>query len=462
VGLLVAVYTYSKKSSGLPGPVLFISAGFIGVVGSGLILSRPEMHLVFHGAACLFAYSYCSKNRVPKSTALTLLILLIVASNISFFVHSQGLIFAPITLLLMYRLSKSFDKIAERIAVISATLYISMSVWYEAMLYRNIFRCTESQAITDFISFMTLPGWLKSADASGVSDRIKQEFFVRFGYFDRFYFAQKFQIDYLPPTNYQGAYLGELVGLLNTAILLLTGAILLAFVSLCIYLLVRVCIRLNGLRREKSARLTGFVSFATSNQIMFFTVCWGHLGLLFIATQMNFYRAFYLNLAMVVLLFIAFHQTSNKFVGKVSLVVGILSLAVCSVSIIFAREYIYPQLMAGYAGPSIPLSSDWRRIETDVNSLKKLCGISDADTRVIVDDMTYDALKKHREYLAITYIGLGSEIMKASMQSALKDVKPTAAITRCEYFESYNLPYKGRVNGLCCATFNNDLSKMTR
>jgi hypothetical protein len=451
VALMMSVYAFSRKSGKSIGATLLVSAGFIGVAGSGLVMSRPEIYLVFEGGVCLFAYSYLSQGRIRTRTALLLLILLGVVSNISIFVHPQGLIFAPLTLMLMYRISGSFDKLAKRIANTASTLWIGLSVWYGYKLTR-FFRCTEHQAITDFIHAMTLPGWMTSG-VHGVSGQLKAEFFMRFGYFDRFGFISQYQINYLPPVDYRGSNLDVLIPLLNGAITLLMGLILLGFLLLSGYLLVRVCIRLYGLRGEPLPWLTRLATFATSNEVMFFTICWAHLGLLVIATQVNFYRAFYLNLAMVVLLVIAAYQAKNKVIQKISFITGVVALSVSGMSAVIANNYISPRLASGYAGPSLPLISNWPQIEKDVQSLRNMCGISNDASRVVVGDMTYDALKQHRRVLPITYIGLSSEITGTPVGAIIKDIKATAAIARCDYFDTYHIPYEGKLNGLCCATF---------
>jgi len=456
VALLLAVFAFSWKSGKSIGAALLLTAGFIGVAGSGFALSRPEIYLVFNGATCLFIYSYCDKRSLTKSTAILLLVLLAAVSNVSIFVHPQGLIFAPIALMLMYRISQSFDKLTARLIFISSTVYLALSVWYWFKL-TQFFRCTESPAITDFIHSMTLPGWVKT-EASGVSSRLKGEFFVRFGYFDKFEFAPNSQVDYLPPLSPQELNSDVLMYPLNIAITLLTGVILLAFMLLSAYLLVRVCIKLYGLRQEPFPWLTKLVPFATSNEVMFCTICWAHLGLLFVVTQINFYRAFYVNLAMVVLMVIALHQVKNQTIKRLALIIGMISLSLCALSTVKARDHIYPRLAAGYTGPSIPLASNWPKIEQDVNALKNMCGVSDDDTRIIVDDMTYDALKQHKRVLPITYMALSSEIIGVPLKNIIKDVKATSAIARCGYFEGYDLPYKGRLNGLCCSTYKSGVA----
>jgi hypothetical protein len=448
ISLMAAVFSYVWKTGKSAVPLFLFAAVFLGVAGSGLILSRPETYLVLHGAACLFVYSYCIRNQLAEKTALALLILLGFVSNISFFIHPQGMIFAPLTLMLMYRISTlSFDGMVRRIAVASSVLYVGLSVWYGIKI-NHIFRCDESRAITGFIHGMTLPGWLKSSGASHLSNQLHGKYFVRYQYFDKFRFEPLFQINYLPPSNYHGLNPDFLYSI-NVAINLMAAVILLAFISLCVILMIKVCAGLYGLRRETSPWPIRLVNFAVSDEVMFFTICWAHLGLLIIVTQINFYRAFYLNLAMVVLLIIASQQVKNKLVGKAAEITAMVSPLLCIASTVIAGTYISPRLESGYAGPSIPLATNWRRVDEDVQTLEKRCGISAKDSGIVVDDMTYDALKKNNKVFAITYIGLGAEIMNKPVMSVIKETHATSAIARCSYFETFKIPRMAEMNGLC-------------
>lgn len=452
ITLMGAVFSFNwkmNKSSYIP---LFFSAGFIGIAGSGFALSRPEIFLIFHGAICLFAYSYCISGSLSRSMAIILLILLYVASLTSFFAHLQGLIFVPLTLMLMYRISKSFNGLTAKLMATLSTLYIFLAVW-SGFVFIGSFRCSESPQIAQFISSMTLPGWLKTSGAKGVSNYLRDEFFQRFTYFERFQFGPKYQVDYLPPTNYNELNLGWFFRVVNDSIVAMSGIILVAFVILCIYLFIKVIIQLKTLRGQSTPCVSKLESIASSYEVAYLMTCLAHLSLLFYVTQLNFYRVFYINLAMVVLLLVALNQTENQVIKRTALTIGFFSLLLCSVSAGIANQFISPKLESGYSGPSLPLATNWVKVRENVTSLKKACGIADEDTGIIVDDKTYDAMKKHRHIFPVTYLGLSSAITGKPVTDLIQDIGAKAALTRCDYFDTFQITSKSRVDDLCCTTF---------
>lgn len=449
--LIGAVFMFDKRESKSTHASLFITAGFIGVAGSGMVLSRPEAYLIFHGAVCLYAYSYIYSGSVSRKMAMSLLMMLYIFSLISFFVHLQGFILAPLTLMLMYRISKSFNRFAAKFIVILSTSYVFLAVWYG--LSSHSFRCPESPRTSEFISLMSLPGWLKSSSADGMSTFLRQEFFQRFTYFGRFKFAPKYQIDYLPPINAHELNLEWFFQYVNNAVVAISGFVLGAFLILCFYLIVSVIMQLHDLRYQPAPWLSKLASFAISDKVIYLTTCWAHLCLLFYATQLNFYRVFYINLAMVVLLLIALNQTKNQVVGKIALTVGISSFMLCGISAFAVHKYIAPKLESGYSGPSIPLATNWVKVDENVRTLKTSCGVSDEDSGVIVDDKTYDAMKKHRHLFPITYMGLSSEITGIPVTNLIRSIDAKAAVARCDYFDTFHIPSKNRVDDLCCTTF---------
>jgi hypothetical protein len=452
LALMLAALKYSRGSGRSVGGILLLSAGFVGVAGSGLVMSRPEVYLVFQGAVSLFVFACLDQGRVTRMQATGLMLLLALTSNFSVFVHPQGLLFVPITMILMIRLSAAFDGFARYFAGAVSSLYVVSTVWFGYQLTR-FFRCAEHPEITDFIKAMMAPGWMQSDGMGTVSDRLREEFFARFGYFDRFDFASGFQIDYLPPVVLKGGALDFIIGPLNFGIMLLAVTIMAAFVWLCLSLLVRMWRESAGLIRSHSFGFSKLWTLAISNESMFFIICWAHLGLLLIVTQVNFYRAFYLNLAMVVMLFIAVHVASGDLFRKYARRIGMAALGICLASALVTNFYITPALQNGYAGPSIPLSSDWDKIGANVDRLKMSCDISDSASRIVTDDMTYVSLKAHRRVLPVTYIALSGAIIKAPVKEIIHDIGASSAIMRCEYFDAFKMPYQSQIDGLCCVRY---------
>lgn len=449
--LMWAVLVFSWKMNKAPYTALLFTAGFIGVTGSGLVLSRPEIYLILHGAICLLAYSYCASGAISRSRATGLLILLYIVSLISFYVHPQGLIFAPLTLILMYRLSQSFPKFTGKLIAILATTYFLLAVWYGVFIGRLV--CPESPKTSQFISSMTLPGWLRTSGAETMSNYLRHEYFERFTYFERFQFLPNYQINYLPPTNYHEPSLAWFFHLVNFAIDAISGVILVAFVVMCFCLLLKVIIQIKNQWRQPASLVDKLITFAISYELVFLATSLGHFGLLFYVTQLNFYRVFYLNMAMLVMLLVALSHIRNQGVKRTALAIGIISFIMCGVSAGIAKLFIVHELESGYSGPSIPLSTNWAKINEDVRILKISCGISNAVSGVIVDDKTYDAVKEHRRLIPVTYVGLSSHITDISVNNLIKDIHAKAAVARCDYFSMFDIPSKAKVDDLCCTTF---------
>jgi hypothetical protein len=449
--LMGAVFLFNKKVGKSAYIPFFFTAGFMGVAGSGIILLRPEAYLVLHGAICLTAYSYSADGSPPRTKALVLLITLYAGSLISYFVHPQGLILAPATLLLMCRLSKSFDKLSARLITILAITYFFLAVLYGNKL--GGFRCDENSKIAEFISAMTLLGWLNSSNPDYIADYLKTAFVERLTYFDKFLFRPHYQIDYLPPLHISEPGFEWFVRLVNIAIGVVSGLIVLGFILLCFYLLFRIIMRLPTLLRQPASWPDKLRPFALSNEVIFLTICWAHLSLLVVVTQLNFYRVFYLNLAMVVLLLIALSQAKNQLAQKTISTMGISSFLLCTASVVVTNQFFSPKLEAGYAGPSIPLGTDWGKMTENVHALKNMCDISDNESDVIIDDMTYDSLRKHQHLIPITYIGLSEVITGISAMGLIRNSKAKAAVARCGYFNAHGIPIKGTMGELCCTTF---------
>jgi hypothetical protein len=123
-------------------------------------------------------------------------------------------------------------------------------------------------------------------------------------------------------------------------------------------------------------------------------------------------------------------------------------------------EIIRPKIQSGQVGPSLALDTDWGSVRADVNQLKQSCNINDKTTKIMMDDMTYDALKQHSHLILITYFALGASLSGGSAEDQLpanrvlfKRVSPNAAIMQCSNFSVIGLNPTSQKSSLCCAKF---------
>ena len=90
--------------------------------------------------------------------------------------------------------------------------------------------------------------------------------------------------------------------------------------------------------------------------------------------------------------------------------IGVLALLACFCSIIVTFETIRPKIQSGQIGPSIAIDTSWESVRADVNQLKQSCNINDKTTKIMMDDMTYEALKQHSHLIPVTYFSLSASL----------------------------------------------------
>ena len=275
-------------------------------------------------------------------------------------------------------------------------------------------------------------------------------------YIDQFQYKEAYDINYLPsaiPVSLAGQYV---VNLLNVLIEFLLWANLFFSLAIAIYSVVLIVktlfISTNGLSIKK--RLSGsapylFIFFATG----------ALLGLIVYDASTNFYRSFYLNLSMAISNGMVLSYSTNR-LQWILRPIGVLGLIACFSSIIVTFEIIRPKIQSGQVGPSIAIDTDWENVRADVNQLKQACDINDKTTKIMMDDMTYDALKQHSHLIPVTYFLLSASLSGESIEDQLqanrilfKRVSPNAAIMRCGSFSLIDKKPASQKSLLCCAKF---------
>ena len=432
------VLVYERRFSAV---MLVPAAGFIGVAGAGLILFRMEIPLILYGAVCAMGYLLVRRDAVSPIIVGVYLAISTLLALFSFFVHVQSLILAPLGILLAAGLMIQPRSSTVRIlAGLSAVFIVIGAV---TILMTPAVKCAELPKVQRFFDVMTLPGLAKHDGLVGVKDYLERKFDR---YSDEFLFKRQYENNYLPGvvSNRSDAYF-----LLNTAISYAVFLNLLIACGVFLYTgtgVARLIVSENHSLRERLTLAT------TAPSVYLFFATAGHLGLFITDVPTNFYRDFYLHFSLVMINALALSGLRGS--AKLALwPVGIFSVVLSIVSTTVVRYEMKPKFLAGWSGPSIRMDTNWSAVRLDVAKLALKCGIKVEDPRIIIDDMTFDAMKYHPHLMPITYIGIAynSDDPGVKMQSEFfRSFGATYVLARCTSFPPYNIEPNIRSDDLCC------------
>jgi hypothetical protein len=179
----------------------------------------------------------------------------------------------------------------------------------------------------------------------------------------------------------------------------------------------------------------------------------GHLGLFVVDIPTSFYRAFYIHFALVLINALAL--TGLRGIVRVGLwPIGVFSLLLCILSGAVVRDEIKPKFAAGWSGPSIQVDTNWRAVRLEVTKLAAKCGITEKESRIIIDDMTFDAMKQHPHLMPITYIGIAYNPDAPGEKKEpefIRSLGATYVLARCAYVAPHKINPDVRNDELCCA-----------
>lgn len=450
LSVLVALSLISKSRFGWASGIFLI--GFIGVSGSGLILSRPEWALLVHGMACLVSYYLLHVYRYSELVAGLVISGLTFIALLSLYLHVQGVIFIPLTMLplALYLFRSDISQYARTLAIVAICI-VFIGGW--ASIQQFHFRCPELPALERFISAMTIIG---AYNEKGLLQSVVFLGDKFWRYAGQFQFKEVYDVSYLPsaiPTSMVGQYVVKLINEVITSLLSLNLFCSFAIASYSGMLIVKkLFISTNELTIKE--RLYGSAPYL----FIFFAI--GSLLVLFVYdAATNFYRSFYLNLLMTITNGIVLSFSASK-LRWVLRQIGVISLLTCFYSAILTFEIIRPKIQSGQVGPSLALDTDWGSVRADVNQLKQACDINDKITKIMMDDMTYDALKQNSHLISFTYFSLSASLSGGSAEDQLqahsalfKRVSPNAAIMLCSNFSTIGLNPTSQKSSLCCAKF---------
>jgi hypothetical protein len=423
--------------------MLMLAAGFIGVAGAGLVLLRMETPLVFFGAVCVLGYALLRRDAIHPVIAGAYLALSTLLALFSFFVHSQSLILAPIGILLAVGLM--IRQRSNAVRLFACLCAVCIAVGALTILSVPEVKCPGLPKVERFFSVMTLPGLAKYEGLIGVKKYLGGKLD---SYKEQFLFKKSYEQNYLPEVtpDRSTAYFASLNAGISFTIflnlLIACGVFLYAGLET-----IRIFISTRHSFRERVTLIT------TAPALYLFLATAGHLALFIVDVPTNFYRAFYINFSLVMINALALAGLKGP-ARSALWPMGAVSIVLCILSAIATRVEIKPKFLAGWAGPSISLKTNWSTTRLAVTRLAEKCGIAEKDPRIIIDDLTFDAMRRHPHLMPITYIGLAYDPDDPTMKKLPEFIRgfgATYALARCGNFSYYKMDPDVRSDDLCCS-----------
>jgi hypothetical protein len=427
-----------------PAASVVATTAVIGVAGSGLILARYEYIQIVNLGCCLLAfYALDSPSNRPIARFLLLVPLLLISSLFSLYAHPQGLLFLPLTVYLFYRL---VHPALGNLRTALLALIVFGVLARGAIIFHHS-NCVEYPEIVQFWDRMTF-NWnefevVRFVDWMAVKlDR----YLLSFQYIDNY------AINYLPGITVENGWPQNLLAILNQSIrfILCVNLLLSIFVNLVV---IAVMMKRYGQRHKIMCEPLVATSL-DQVRIMSLLLALPLIFLFFYDAAHNFYRSFLLNFLIAIQLAIYLSQLRLTSFRKISNVYFGLCGTIVLSSLTVNFWWFTDRLRAGYEGPSISMQQDWDNIDRDVKSLTQDCSMDlSRNGGIVVDDMTYDSLKKYSHVYAATYIALSAELTRLPMSDVLGKIGPNYAVARCDTFRSVGIPIQRSRNELCCTNF---------
>jgi len=382
----VAALLRSTASRNWIWSILVLTGGFVGLAGSGMVLSRAEFVITLHVALCVVTWMVARKSPSWPVVAIVLILHLAVL-NLSLFVHLQSLIVVPFSILTcayLLRRSKPFMWLI-------VLVMFAMSV---AAIPHQSFSCPEDPALEQTVA--QSHGVVLSNQLSGMS--AVEQVATRLWLFVRQFPFQAQEAFSIPaPPVPQGVALTTAlpIGLVVAANFL----ILVAAVATMMVVLLR---HYFPLLLKRDWRQVGSVFFDGR-------AIWTAAALAVLAYSASdlgglFYRAHFRNLLTAVVLAIGVAGLVNLRLVRWSRILSILAGVTCLGSAAVAWVFVAPQLAAGYESYYVSVVRDWQAYDQRVRDVAAQCGIGPADEHVVVDVATYQAMRENPYPLDFNYV----------------------------------------------------------
>jgi hypothetical protein len=170
----------------------------------------------------------------------------------------------------------------------------------------------------------------------------------------------------------------------------------------------------------------------------------------------NFYRAFFLNFAAAFTIAVHLSGPGTRRHWRTIQAGLAVVVTVCAIGSFFANADWFADAfkgtptMPGYEGPSLSVNRDPVRLEHDVRALEAACHIDPSRGGAVVDDMTYEPLKRTPRVFPITYVNLMATLTHQTTVDVLKGAHARFALARCASMNSVQLRFTHQQGELCC------------
>lgn len=437
--MLAATLTIILRRGGTAA-ALIAASGLIGVAGSGLILSRGEAPMLFLSVACLIGFAIAARRHVQPWACGLYLVVTTPLALLAIFVHVQAAILAPLLLLTAISLSmRNASRTVITLATLAA-LVILVGTW---TALNNRIQCPEYPDIESMLAKSELPGFAREEGAAGVKAYL-QEKLPR--YSGQFLFKSNYDANYLP--GIEGAPYGDGLSWLNAAIeavvvfnLLVAGVVMMIAAAFSVRILLR-----GHSWKERLALFSG------APPAYLFLGLMGHLALLIDDVPTGFYRSFHIHFMLVMLnclALLALHGRLKMLLWPVAIV----SLTVSVASTIVTHTEMDAKFADGWQGAFIKLQTDWNAVRATVHQVAARCDIGATDSDIVIDDLTYDAMKRHKHLIPVTYLGFAvgaGASAPAALSKLLQGLSAKAVVTRCASLPVHGLKPEHEQDGICC------------
>lgn len=442
--LLLATALFLLLRRGAIEASLILTAGLIGVAGAGLLLSRGETPMLLLGSVCLIGYAIIDRGRNHAVVAGIYLTIAAGLALLAFFIHLEALILAPVLLLILAAIGFQQRSRTTRVLACLSIVCVIAGAWASSRSIKV--NCPEFPIIEATVNSKGLPGFLSQSSRTEIESYFKEKLP---DYADRFVFKAEYDLNYLPGVD--PASHGDLVSVLNGAIryavwlnLIVAFGVMIIFGAFSAMTLFR-----KGGSYGENVRLL----LRTPSVYLCLGIA-GHLALLVYDVPTEFYRSFHIHFMLVILNALALSSLRGK-ARWVLWPIGIAALFLSLSSAVMSGLEIGDKFAAGWSGPSLTLQTDWNAVRADVKEANKMCQIAADDVGIVIDDLTFGAMKRHRHLIPITYVGFPPNfpLSRTELSRRLHDISATAIIARCELVRNFGFTPQHERNGICCLKF---------
>ncbi len=414
-----------------------ILGGFIGTTGAVLVMARPEILLLLNVALVMVALAVPERGR--KAYVLPLALGVWGSFYLSSYVHLQGLILFPLTFYALLFLASEW--LSFPMAFLAASAVVAPLVPFGVMLHHGA--CTGYpgiSALRDSLAFHFADLQREGGGSFAVNK-------VRLLIENISYMSGGVRrVPYVPNVNMKGADFF----LRNSDNFILYSVFLIVVSSLLfsLYGVMRVLFsaaRGGGRRSIADTLLSNRLSI--SAVLLTFPV----YALWVYDAQNAFYRSavFMALLSCAMVMGLADLKGHWRLLSWPVAALFLLTAGACY----RANASLFVPAIAEYEqGGSLSLFHDWQAVSGDIAALSRETVPPLNAGGLVIDDLTYSALRNRPNLTPITYLGLQILLTHLSAWSIVDGQRLNGVIARCSLMETWHIPTPHRRGEICAVS----------